>query len=597
MDQEALPPRTRRLQIGTVSPAISRLLAMALPFRWLIAGATVCGLLKFNLPLVFPWFLKDIINLLVTPSPAHFSRINILIISITLVYLFWAVVTYLRTFLTGRLEQHLIFNLRQEFYTHLQRMSLSFFEKRQVGTIASRLFGDVSIAQNLIGGAFTNTLMDLSSLLIISCILFLMNVPLACVSLAIFPLYVYANRFFKTRLRTSSRLAQETLEKMAGRATEKLGGMPIIQSFTHEENEKQTFFVAHRHYLRQRLINVRNNAMATAAIGFLTSIAPVLVVWYGARAVVHGELSIGELTAFYAYLGMFYQPLNRLTELNIQIANATAALDRIFEILSMTPEIEDNTGAQPVGTLRGDICFSDVHFAYDPRQLILNAINASITAGQTVALVGESGAGKSTFAKLIPRFYDVTVGSITIDGRDIRTLCLHDLRRNIALVPQDPILFSGTILENLLLGRPEASETEIHAAACQANAHEFIMQLPLGYQTEIGEKGYLLSGGQRQRIAIARAFLKNAPILILDEATSMLDAHTERQVREALERLTRGRTTLIIAHRIATVQRADRIFVFRQGTIVEAGTHAELRRIDGGVYQSLCQAQFGMSLP
>jgi subfamily B ATP-binding cassette protein MsbA len=475
-------------------------------------------------------------------------------------------------------------------------MSLSFYEKRQVGAIASRLFGDIAIAQNLIGSAFTNTIMDLSTLVVITCILFYMNVQLAFVSLVILPVYIFTNKYFKSKLKLSSKRAQETMEKITGKTTEKLGGMPVIQSFTHEENEQQEFFEEHKRYLRYRLRNVKSNALATGIIGFLTSIAPVIVVWYGAHQVLQEQLTVGELTAFYAYLGMFYQPLNRLTELNIQIANSTAALDRIFEILSMTPEITDEPDAQSVEKIQGDIRFNSVYFAYDPEKPVLKNINIHIPSGQVVALVGESGSGKSTFAKLIPRFYDVSMGTVSIDGVDVRDINLKDLRRNIALVPQDPILFSGTILENLLFGKPGATKKEVRNAAIRANAHDFIMNLAEGYRTEIGEGGVKLSGGQRQRVALARAFLKDAPILILDEATSALDSETEQLVQEALQRLVMGRTTIITAHRFSTIHMAERIVVFHNGVIVETGNHTKLLNMHGGYYQKLFDAQYGKRL-
>jgi len=584
------------MKVASISPAFKKFIFLANKYRWLIVGATLCGLLKFNLPLAFPWILKDIINQLVTPSTAHLDRINQSILFLILLYLLWTAITFLRTYLTGQVEQQIIFDLRQEFYSHLQRMSLSFYEKRQVGAIASRLFGDISIAQNLVGSAFTNTVMDLSTLLVITFILFYMNIQLACVSLSILPVYIFVNKYFKKKLKLTSRRAQETMEKITGRTTEKLGGMPVIQSFTHEENEKQEFFQEHKRYLRYRLRNVKSNAIATGAIGFLTSIAPVLVVWFGARQVLQSQLSVGELTAFYAYLGMFYQPLNRLTELNIQIANSTAALDRIFEILSMIPEITDNPDVQTIERVRGEIRFDSVYFAYEPEKPVLKDITIQIPPGQTVALVGESGSGKSTLAKLIPRFYDASMGTVSIDGLDVRDIRIKDLRRNIALVPQDPILFSGTILENLLFGKPGATKKEVQNAAIKANAHDFIMHLVNGYQTEIGEGGVKLSGGQRQRIALARAFLKDAPILILDEATSALDSGTENLVQEALQRLLVGRTTIIIAHRFSTIYMAERIFVFHHGEIVETGIHNELLNREDGYYQRLFNAQYGYML-
>jgi subfamily B ATP-binding cassette protein MsbA len=322
------------------------------------------------------------------------------------------------------------------------------------------------------------------------------------------------------------------------------------------------------------------------------AIAPVLVVWYGAMQVIHGHLTVGELTAFYAYLGMFYTPLNRLTELNILLANSQSAIERIFEVFNTSPDVMDHPNAKEFDTIKGEIKFQDVHFAYETTITVLKDINLSIPGGGTVALVGPSGAGKSTFVKLIPRFYDVSAGSITIDGLDIRDFKLNCLRRHIATVPQEPILFSGTIYENIMFGNSSATEKDVQAAAISANAHDFICKLPNGYQAEIGEGGMKLSGGQRQRIALARAFLKNAPILILDEATSSLDSKAENLIQQALKRLMQGRTTIIIAHRLSTIQLVDKIVVFDNGAIVEIGNHQELLQKPYGLYRRLYEEQF-----
>jgi subfamily B ATP-binding cassette protein MsbA len=471
-------------------------------------------------------------------------------------------------------------------------MSLSFFEKRQVGSVASRLLGDIAVAQNFVGAAFTNTVMDASSLFLIAFLLFHMNWQLALVSIAIFPFYVMLNKYFKSQIMHTSKLARQKMEEISGNVHEKLGGISIIQAYTREKAEEKHFFQDNREYLLYQLKHIQHNATAQSIIGFLTSIAPVLVVWFGAMQVIHGRLTVGELAAFYAYLGMFYNPLNRLTELNILLANSQSAMERIFEVFNTSPEIVDSPTAQEFESVKGEVKFINVHFAYEMSKTVLRGINLSIPAGYTVALVGPSGAGKSTFVKLIPRFYDVSSGMITIDGWDIRDFKLSCLRRHIATVPQEPILFSGTVYENILFGKPSATEKDVQSAAISANAHEFICKLPKGYQTEIGEGGVKLSGGQRQRIALARAFLKNAPILILDEATSSLDSRAESLIQEALKRLMKGRTTIIIAHRLSTIQSADMIVVFNNGEIVEVGNHQELLQHSYGLYRQLYEEQF-----
>jgi ABC-type multidrug transport system fused ATPase/permease subunit len=575
-----------------IDPALKTFLSYAKPYRWWIAGATACGLLKYNIPVLFPWIFKDVINHLLSSSPPVAAFINRKIIALCLIYIFWTVITYYRSFLADKAGQKLVFDLRHELYVHLQRMSLGFYEKRQVGAIASRLLSDISIAQNFVGAAFTNSLMDASALLLITFVLFAMNWRLALVSIVVFPLYVASNKFFKKRIRTTSRLAQQKMEEISGQVHEKLSGIAMIQSYTREKAEEQQFFNENLVYLQHRIANIRNNALALSVIGFLTSVAPVVVVWFGAIQVIQKNLSVGELVAFYAYLGMFYQPLNRLSELNIQLANSRSAIERIFELFNLAPEIVNRPGAKDVARVRGEIEFSSVHFGYDPARRVLKNIDLRIPAGKIVALVGRSGAGKSTFVKLISRFYDVSEGAIALDGLDIRDYCLHSLRRQIALVPQEPILFSGSVHENLLMGKEDARDDDVRAAAVLANAHDFINRLPKGYQTEIGEGGAKLSGGQRQRIALARAFLKNAPILILDEATSSLDSESENLIQEALKRLMQNRTTLVIAHRLSTVQSADTIIVFDEGRIVETGSHARLLLKPDGLYRRLYEEQF-----
>ncbi len=575
-----------------LNPATRKFLSYAKPYRWWIASATFCGLLKYNIPVIFPWLLKDIIDHLLTVSPPKASKINTDIGLLAGSYLLWSIATFYRSYLADQAGQRMIFDLRRELYVHLQRMSLSFFEKRQVGSITSRLVGDIAVAQNFIGAAFTNTIMDMSSLVLITILLFSMNWKLAIVSLVIFPFYVTLNRFFKKRIRSTSKLAQQKMEEISGDVNEKLGGISVIQSYTREKAEEQHFLRENRTYLSYRLANIKNNALASALVGFLTSIAPVLVVWYGALQVIHGNLTVGQLTAFYAYLGMFYQPLNRLTELNILLANSEAAIERIFEVFNTSPEVSDRPNARTVESIKGDVVFENVSFGYDTARMTLKNINLSAPAGSIIALVGRSGAGKSTFVKLIPRFYDVNEGAIKIDGIDIRDLPLKQLRRHIALVPQDPILFSGTIYENILMGNSDATREEVDAAARSANAFDFIHQFPNGYETEIGEGGLRLSGGQKQRIALTRAFLKNAPILILDEATSSLDSESDNLIQEALQRLMQGRTTFIIAHRLSTIQSAHRIVVFDAGRIVEMGTHTELLNREDGLYRRLHQSSY-----
>lgn len=577
--------------------SLRKFLSCVKPYRWMIAGATLCGLLKYNIPVVFPWILKDVIDHLLTPSPSYTTMLHITMVSLVGLYLAWAVITYLRSYFIDTVGGRVVFDLRHQLYRHLQRMSLSFYEKRQVGSLASRILWDISMAQNFVGAAFTNAVMDASVIILIAGLLSYMNWQLTLASLSILPLYVALNRFFQNKIKRTSGEAHQKLEEISGDLYERLDGISIVQSYTREKAEERHFFEENRTYLSHLMTNVKNYGLALALTGLLTSVAPVLVVWYGGIQVIHGHLTVGELVAFYAYLGMLYQPLNRLTELNVVIANSLAAMDRIFEVFDTSPEISDRPGAREIPSAKGEIRFLGVGFSYNgSSRKILDAINLHIPVGTTVALVGSSGSGKSTFIKLMLRFYELSEGSIQIDGWDIRDITLESLRRNIALVPQEPILFSGTVYDNILFGKEGASEAEVVAAAMAADAHDFIIGLVGGYHKEIGQVGSRLSGGQKQRIALARAFLKDAPILILDEATSALDSESESSIQRALKRLMRGRTTIVIAHRLSTIQSADMIVVFDAGVIAEIGNHHELLTKPHGVYQRLHMEQFGKHL-
>ena len=575
-------------------------LAYVRPYRFMLAASTACGILKYNIPIAFPWVLKDVIDRLLAPDrmpPGALARVMLALLAL---YGLWAVITYWRFTLADRAGQRIVFDLRQDLFAHLQRLSLGFHDRHRVGALAARVIQDISTAQNIAGAVFTNAVMDASALFLISGLLLYMNPRLALVALSILPCHAVLNRFFQRRIRSGSRQAQERMDQMAGAVHEKLRAIATVQGYAREKTEERLFFQEHRRYFNHLTTNIHNNAAATAATGLLTAVAPILVVWYGGLEVLSGRLTVGALVAFYAYLGMLYTPLNRLTELNVLVANALAALERVHQVFATAPEVRERPGACAAERAAGAIAVSDLHFAYaapDGRHDVLHGISLSIPAGTCAALVGPSGSGKSTLARLIPRFYDVRRGAITLDGRDIRDLTLQSLRRQIALVPQEPILFSGTVADNIGYGRPNATPDAVVAAACAANADAFIRALPQGYATEVGENGLRLSAGQRQRVALARAFLKDAPILILDEPTAAQDGTSEAAIQEALARLRHGRTTIVIAHRLATVRAADRIFVFETGRVVENGTPAELLARPRGRYRQLCAHEIGVLTP
>ena len=576
-----------------IDPTLRRFLGYANPYRAWITGAAICGLLKFTIPLLFPLALKAIIDNLASDRPLPFGNLHGLMLALLAAYAIWAIVAYYRSVLADKASKRMIFDLRYDFYLHLQRLSLGFYEQRQVGAITSRLIGDIATAQNFVGAAFINTIMDLSTLALIAAILFAENWQLALLSLSVLPLYAWLNHRFARRIKDSSKRANDKIEEITGAMHEQLGAMHVMQANTREKTNERRFFDETREHLGYMLNHVHSNALAISLVGSITHIAPVIVIWFGAWQVANGHLTMGGLVAFYAYLGMLYSPLTRLTELNIMLANSRSAMERIFEVFDTAPEILQGTSAQAIEGCRGEVEFKHVTFHYRHGGVALDDVTLHIPAGKTVALVGRSGAGKSTLVKMLPRFYDVTSGSITLDGQDIRGLQLRSLRNQIALVTQEVILFSGTVRDNLLYAKRNATEEEIIAAVVAADAYGFIQKLPGGFEAVIGERGVMLSGGQRQRLALARAFLRDAPILIMDEATSALDSESENAIRRALPRLMRNRTTLVIAHRLSTVQSADQIVVFDQGRVVQQGRHDELMRDREGLYFRLHAEQYG----
>jgi subfamily B ATP-binding cassette protein MsbA len=387
---------------------------------------------------------------------------------------------------------------------------------------------------------------------------------------------------------------QQEIATMSGNAQEKISGSRVVHAFTQEKNEERTFQREAEVLFSKAMRGVYFQSMNMTTTGTLTQLAPLIVTIFGGYQVIQGALSIGELVAVTMYLSPLYTPLQRFSELNVVFANSMAALDRIFEIMDEKPEITDRPNAMELKQIAGKVEFEQVHFSYSKENqgtLILSDLNFTIEPGQKIALVGPSGSGKSTLVSLIPRFYDVDAGRVKIDGYDVRDIQLTSLRRHIGMVLQEPILFSGTIRENILYGNLKATAEQIMSASKAANAYDFIRSLPHGFDNEIGEGGVFLSGGQRQRLTIARAFLKDPRILILDEATSSLDSESERLIQEAMERLIVGRTTFIIAHRLSTIVNADRILVLNNGSIVETGTHVELLQKDG-MYRHLYEQQF-----
>ncbi len=572
---------------------LRRFLKYVLPYRRLLTLAVTCGVFRYLVPLALPWTVKVLVDdfLLLKGARPH-SQLHLLMAGLCVLYGAYAFASFWRSYLSGLAGHRVIFDLRQALYVHLQRMSLSFFERQKIGEVVARLTTDIASAQNFVGAALVNTIMDLSCLIVIVALLFWANPKLAWVSLAVLPGYALATYHLQKRIRQKSREMHRLIQTISGDLHEQFAGISTIQAFTNEDLEAREFRQQNETYFGTVMDNVRLQAVALGITGFLTALGPIIVLWVGAAEVWSGRISVGTLMAFYGYLGLLYQPIQRLTELNLILANSLAAMDRIFDVFDTVPDVREAAGAITFQRAKGKITFDAVSFHYEERLPVLQNIQLKIEAGSTVALIGPSGAGKSTLVKLLPRYYDVTGGRILIDSHDIRDITLRSLREQIAIVSQDPILFSGTIAENLRYGRPQATLEAIRSAARSAFADTFIEQLPDGYDSEIGERGLRLSGGQKQRLAIARAFLKDAPIIILDEPTSALDAESEELVKQALSRLLRSRTALIIAHRLSTIEHADRVVVIDSGRIIEEGSHRDLLQHPDGLYRRYAQRQF-----
>jgi subfamily B ATP-binding cassette protein MsbA len=506
-----------------------------------------------------------------------------------------SIASYYRNYWAGLAGNRLIFELQCRLFAHLQRLSHSFFDRNPSGGIVSRVLNDVQQARELVNSALIDVWMDAASLGLVVFVLFAMNWRLALVALCIAPLWVGLMRHFSPRIKAVSHRVQETVEDISGEVQERIARAGTIKSFGREEYEIDRFTERTGVLCECTIEKVRLAARQEMFIQLLTRCAPAIVVWMGALFIMHGMMTIGTLVAFFTYLGFLYLPLERFAQFSVTVSSSMAAIERIFDFLDLKPEIVNHPLSQPFAIRRGAVQFDHVTFCYPPRNEASNRptlldINLNVPPGCRVALVGRSGAGKSTLSNLIPRFYDVSGGRVLIDGKDVRHYTLKSLRDSISLVAQDALLFSASIRDNLLYARPDADDTRLWQVLELANMREFVEELPCGLDTLIGERGVRVSGGQAQRLALARAFLKDSRIVILDEATSAVDSESENLIHEAMERLSSGQTVFLIAHRLRSAQSADLIVVLERSTIVETGTHRELLR-RGGTYARLFSEQ------
>lgn len=561
------------------------------PYKWHVIGTIMIGLVKFGIPLLVPLMVKYVVDDIIGSRQMTVDeKVHELWVVLSIMLIIFIglrpIVEYYRQYFAQWTGSKVLYDIRDQLFTHMQKLSFSYYTNHRAGEIISRVINDVEQTKNFVIIGLMNLWLDMATIVIAISIMFTMDVKLTFISISVLPIYVISVKHFFGRLRKLTKSRSQALAELQAHLHERVQGMPLIKGLAIEDYEHQQFTKQNQNFLAKALKHTSWNAVAFSAVNTITDIAPIIVIAYAGFEVVQGNLTIGTMVAFVGYIERLYNPLRRLVNSSTTLTQSFASMDRVFEFMDEKYDIEDSPGAIECKNLQGNITFENVSFAYDgDEQLVLRNVNLEIKKGETVAFVGMSGGGKSTLVSLIPRFFDVTAGRILIDGIDIRNIKVRSLRNQIGIVFQESILFSDSVKENILLGNPNAADEEIIEAAKAANAHEFIMNLPNGYDTKVGERGVKLSGGQKQRIAIARVFLKNPPLLILDEATSALDLENEHLIQETLQRLCKNRTTLIIAHRLSTITHADRIVLIENGEIVEVGTHEELMNKKGSYYK------------
>ncbi|MEQ1911040.1 MAG: lipid A export permease/ATP-binding protein MsbA [Vicinamibacterales bacterium] len=571
--------------MSSASP-LSRLFSYARPYKtrlvWAVVAMALYAAGSAGLAALIKTIFDDVLQ--------DRSRLNAVAWAIIGLNLLKGIGGYGSSYLMAWVGQRVVCDIRNALYSHILGQSASFFAERSTGELMSRVNNDVGQVQQAVSETAGDLARETLALVGFAALLFYYDAWLAIFCIISAPLVVYPLVRLGQRVRKTTRRSQEALQVLSHISAETFAGQRIVKAFGNEGKESRRFALAGEQLFR-------TNMKVTAALSSLPPLMELLggfgmagALWYGSREIASGRLTIGELTSFIATLFLMYGPAKKLSRVNANLQQAMAASERIFEMMDTHSEVHEKPGAQPLGPFTKSIEFQDVVFGYDEGRRILRGVNVNVTAGQMIAIVGRSGAGKTTLVNLLPRFYDVTGGAIVVDGVDIRDVTLASLRSQIGIVTQDTVLFDDSVASNIAYGAPGSSQAQIEAAARAAHAHDFVRAMPEGYNTAIGERGQRLSGGQRQRLAIARALLRNAPILVLDEATSALDAESELLVQEALSNLMKNRTSFVIAHRLSTIRRADAIVVLERGRIVEVGRHEDLL-VRSGAYAGLYQMQ------
>jgi ATP-binding cassette, subfamily B, bacterial MsbA len=573
----------------TDSQIYKRLLSYLKPYWFKLAISMVLTLIIAGTTGAVAFLFKYVVNDIFISK--NISMLELISLAVIAIYVIKALSDYFSYFIMSDVGQRVVMTMRDQVYAHIQNLSMPYFIRTPTGILISRITNDVNMIQASVTNAVTNSIRESLTLVGLVAVVFYRNFELAIISMVVFPVVVYPISQFGRRLKRYSTKSMTVMGNVMSILDEAISGIRIVKAYNMEEYEKQKFATENRRYYRNWMKRVAVRAVSGPLMELIAGLAAAFILWYGGMRVIRGSMTAGDFASFILALGMLYSPIRKLNNLNIDIQEGIAAAKRIFDVLDTKPDINEKADAIDIGRVDGDFEYRDVWFSYTGVEYALQGVSFKVEKGMSIALVGESGSGKTTIANLLPRLFDVTSGRIIVGGRDIRDLTFQSLRKNIAMVTQEMVLFNDTIKANIAYGSPGATMEEVIDAARSAYAHDFIMQMPDGYDTVIGESGVRLSGGQRQRICIARAIIKDAPILILDEATSALDTESEREVQAAFARLMKGRTTLVIAHRLSTIIGVDKIIVLSRGRIMEQGSHQELLNRDG-YYTKLYTLQF-----